>query len=126
MVRREHAQDVTRPIGQQPLVERHDHVVGLLEPTRGTGVQIDQPTRRPTGQITREHGAHEGVQLEPAAAAPPGHEQAVCLGCVEQVTGISSVGQRRARLEFTRGTTAVAASTSINSGASCASTSCNT
>ena len=94
MVRREQAQGVPRSIGQQPLVQRHDHVVGVLEPARSAGVQLDQATGRPTRQITCEHGAHEGVQLEPAAGTPPGDEQAVGFSGVEQLAGVGPVGQR--------------------------------
>ena len=44
VVRSEESEHVSRSIGQEPLIERHDHVVGVLEPARRTGVQLGQPT----------------------------------------------------------------------------------
>ena len=43
--RREEPQHVSRSIGEQPLIERDDHFVGVLEPSRGAGMQLGQSTR---------------------------------------------------------------------------------
>ena len=34
VVRREEPEHISRSIGEEPLVERHDHVAGVLEPAR--------------------------------------------------------------------------------------------
>ena len=44
VVRREEPEHVSRSIGEEPLIERHDDVVGVLEPACRTGVQVGQPT----------------------------------------------------------------------------------
>ena len=45
VVRGEESQHVSRSIGEEPLIERDDHLVGVLEPARGTGVQLGQAAR---------------------------------------------------------------------------------
>ena len=100
MVRREHAQGVSRPIGQQPLVERHDRVVGLLEPSAARACSsVNRPGERlaRSALSTADEGMHSNQPPAPSRVAkrpvPP---------LYDQVTGIGSIGHHSCASGFTR------------------------
>ena len=59
--------------------------------TAPAGVQRGHAGRFPSGQLGREDAADEGVQVEPAGAAPC-DEEAVTLGHDQQVSGVGVAG----------------------------------
>ena len=85
---------LTRTLGEEPVLEGGWHFAGVLEPTSGASMALDQHGWRAPGQLGDEHGAHEGVHGEPALDTDAVDEQAAGLGPLEKLTSVGSTGER--------------------------------